>query len=165
MCRKANNRAWDDCYNKDAIYQMSQLQGNHPVRKVLHMQKCYPSTVQRLNDKGNSSISSSNAPTPIARPISSRWQRNPSPNNQNAAPTTTSLQQQHPHQEKSTSSALTGRISDNGSVSSSNDMATRRRISHEYQFCHDKMAYNRTKGRCVAPVFRSYRHRRRRRRR
>lgn len=143
-CRKANSRAWDDRYNKDASFQMSQLQGNHPVRKILHMQKCYPSTVRRLNDKGNND--SSDATTPIARPISSRWQRNPSPNNKNTAPPTTSLQQRL----EPTSSAQTCRSNnDGGSVSSNNKAARRRRISHEYNFCRDKMAYNRTKGRCV----------------
>lgn len=145
LCRKANNRAWDNRYNKDAIYQMSQLKGNHPVRKILHMQKCYPSTVQRLNGKGKNS--SWNAPTLIARPISSRWKRNPSPNNRNTAPTTTPL-----HHQKPTSSAQTGcnNTDDRGSVHGTTTRQQQQRIASEYQFCHDKMAYNRTKGRYVA---------------
>lgn len=128
QCRKANSRAWDGLYSADASYQMRELQGTHPVRKVLHMQKCYPETVLRLN-RGNDRSSSIAASTPIDRPISSRWIRNPSPNNRNTSPSSVQYCRGTKDVERGVSDS------------------TRRRIADEYQFCHGKMAYNRTKGR------------------
>lgn len=135
--RKASSRAWDHLYHADASYQTRKLQGTHPVRKILHMQKCYPETVLRLNNKGNDSSSSTASSTPTTRPISSRWLRNPSPNNKNTSPESL----------HSSSSVHTCRNGTKDSGQGVSDDATRRRIADEYQFCHDKMAYNRTKGR------------------
>lgn len=130
--RKAEGRAWDSRYNADAVHQMSQLQGNHPVRKVLHMQKCYPETVLRLNNRGSSSNNTA--------PVTSRWLRSPCPNNMNTSP----APQHHHHRVSTSRGSIGGRfeVSEN---------TARRWKGDEYQFCRDKMAYNRTKGRygCV----------------
>lgn len=115
---------------------MRKLQGTHPVRKVLHMQKCYPETVIRLNNKGNDGGNKA-ASSPAARLISSRWLRNPSPNNKNTSPHSSSVQ------------TCRGTQDDGHGMSGD---ATRRRIADEHQFCRNKMAYNRTKGRCVDQV-------------
>eukprot|EP00903_Cladosiphon_okamuranus_P005714 g5673.t1 len=130
--RKASNRASDRLYHADATYQMRKLQGTHPVRKVLHMQKLYPETVIRLNNKGNDSSRSTAASSPAARSACSRWFRNPSPNNKNTSPS-----KSPGHAPHGTKGAEYGVPND----------STRRRIAGEYKFCHDKMTYNRTKGR------------------
>ncbi|CAM9283724.1 unnamed protein product [Hapterophycus canaliculatus] len=128
--RKADTREWDRRYHTDATFQGAQQRENHPVRKILHMQKCYPETVLRLNQKGSMKRNIGSAST--ARPVSSRWHRNPSPNNKNSAPE--GLRQQ------------TAR-STNGGQQDLSDDAARGQVAREYLFCRDKMAYNRTKGR------------------
>lgn len=152
--RQAINRAWEERYSEDATFQMLQLKGNHPVRKVLHMQSCYPETVSRLNgkqktaipakennnrnrnNKSNSQASSSSSlqlqletatatatgatTTTTAPLISSRWRRG-----------------------KSQLSSRPSYRGTDGGVSTE----TQQCVAREYQFCHGKMAYNRTKGR------------------
>ncbi|CAB1111660.1 unnamed protein product [Ectocarpus sp. CCAP 1310/34] len=131
--RKAANRVLNQKYDTDAAFQMSQLQGNHPVRKVLHMQKCYPETVFRLNRQGRTHKPDAD------RPISGRWHRNLAPNNCN---TSVATQQRH---RRPQSSLQAGRSVDGGLELSGN--TTRRRGGCEYHFCRDKMAYYRAKGR------------------
>lgn len=114
------------------------------MRKVLHMQKCYPETVFRLNRQGRKLKPDAD------RPISSRWHRNPAPNNYN-----TSVAAQQQRHRRPQSSLQAGRSADSGHEQCGN--TARRRGGYEYRFCRDKMAYNRTKGRC-AVGFRSLLH-------
>lgn len=130
--RKADTREWERRYQTDATFQTAQQRENHPVRKILHMQKCYPETVLRLNQKGDA-IKRDTGSASNGRPTSSRWHRNPSPNNKNSAPE---------------ASRQATRCTKTGQQDLFDDAATQR-VAHEYQFCHDKMAYNRTKGRYV----------------
>lgn len=116
---------------------MRKQQGTHPVRKVLHMQKFYPETVMRLNKRNGSSIAAASSPEP--RPASCRWLRNPSPNNKNTSP--------YPSSSSSSSAHTCHGTKDPGHGVS--DGATGRRLADEYQFCHNKMAFNRAKGRYV----------------
>lgn len=112
---------------------MSQLEGTHPVRKVLHMQSCYPETIRLLSDKERTVSSaygrraknqtSRSGPFPAPQPpISSRWIRGP------------------PHKAQSSSFAA------NSSKGEDASDQIRRRAAHEYDFCHRKMAHNRAKG-------------------
>ena len=160
---------------------MKQLEKNHPVRKILHMQKCYPETVRRLNDpttnelKKTSSLNQTDAgfAQPRSSSSSSRWHRGISPNTRKApgkASTQASSQRaseresgqaskpatlKHvPHQPSSETAGATHNINSSKarrggteSVASDETQRRRQRVAHEYEFCHAKMAYNRTKGR------------------
>ncbi|CAM9827925.1 unnamed protein product [Scytosiphon promiscuus] len=129
--RKAETRAWDHRYQTDATFQSAQQRDKHPVRKILHMQKCYPETVLRLNQKGDA-VGRKAGSASTVRPISSRWHRNPSPNNKNSAP-----------RELRGAARCT-----NGARENLSENAARSGVARgEYQFCRDKMAYNRIKGR------------------
>ncbi|CAM9348725.1 unnamed protein product [Laminaria digitata] len=126
--RKATNRAWDDRYHKDATFQMSQLEKNHPVRKILHMQKCYPETVRRLNDTTTTTNKTKNASCALK--------------NQKYAGSA------QPRSNSSGAAAERGGVPASASSSDGAQQRRRqRRVTHEYDFCRAKMAYNRTKGR------------------
>lgn len=105
---------------------MSQLEKNHPVRKILHMQKCYPETVRRLNDPTTTTTTSTTKKTPL----SSQNKSETTPHN-----ATSKLTSSRPERALSSSSS-----------SASSETRRRQRVTHEYDFCRAKMAYNRTKG-------------------
>ena len=171
--RKAINRKWEGVYQADANFQISQMNGKHPMRKVLHMQSFYPATIRRLSDKlstisnvapdgtkhtdsrdpkAKAAVSSASGRGPRHLPSSS----NSSKNKAYFSPTTASaaLATVAPSQERSL--LTTGRSSRSGSTSrlasikrcsrESREMR-RRATQEEYSFCHGKMRYNRARGR------------------
>ncbi|CAM9200602.1 unnamed protein product [Ascophyllum nodosum] len=171
--RKAINRKWEGVYQTDANFQISQMNGKHPMRKVLHMQSFYPATIRRLSDKlstisnvapdgtkhtdsrdpkAKAAVSSASGRGPRHLPSSS----NSSKNKAYFSPTTASaaLATVAPSQERSL--LTTGRSSRSGSTSrlasikrcsrESREMR-RRATQEEYSFCHGKMRYNRARGR------------------
>lgn len=167
--RKALNRALELRYQIDARFQMLQQHGKHPIRKALHMQKCYPETIQRLNDNavaGHRQV-----------PMLGNPPRTPSANQETNRRQSQSSQFHGYHSRRSNTEGLecnievpcssqeqgitspnprigeqdtvvctgTGNTAAASSVSSY-DTQGQRFSDKEYHFCRAKMEYNRVKG-------------------